>query len=666
MKIESFSSPVLSYLRTEYKKNAGSGAQVSQTATAQPQSDTQQEGHTGPQDSATPNLLHDRDALDEKGFFEYMASPSSNAMAPPKSHDLTRPISNYFISTSHNTYLSGNQLYGDASTHAYTNVLMRGCRCLEIDVWDGELDSANDSSSDEKEAVRHEAGARHTAGSQDTKASKWGRLKAKAKDAKGQAATAAVDFKHRRDQKSSDLPSSGKGSETSPDDRPKYRVEPRVLHGHTLTKDVSFRAVCNAIRDSAFIVTELPLIVSLEIHAGLEQQEIMVEIMKDAWKNLLVDIDEKQELDIQHLPSPDQLRRKILIKVKWSLDVSPTAVQKPSSDTNNPVDIIEAGKLVSSDEEQGDESQASSALPAQEKRKKASKILKALSELGVYTRAYSFKKFDQPESKIPTHVFSLSEKKVQDMHETHRSQLFDHNRNYLMRVFPSGLRINSSNVEPTFLWSQGAQMVALNWQKWDRGMMLNEGMFAGEEGWVLKPNGYHNNIGPKSTASDVTVVRKTLNLTIKLLAGQNIPLPKDKEDAHFFQKFHPYVKAQLHIDHNTSKNDDASVSSEDEDSSRFKRKSRTAKSTEPDFIGETMRWVNVADVIEDLSFVRYVIFDLHNLYSLSILCALLHVLLREKISCLSTIQDRCAIYFAKRSVLDRSIGHHAHVLRMNV
>ena len=31
------------------------------------------------------------------------------------------------------------------------------------------------------------------------------------------------------------------------------RAEPRVLHGHTLTKEVSFREVCAAIRDAAFI-----------------------------------------------------------------------------------------------------------------------------------------------------------------------------------------------------------------------------------------------------------------------------------------------------------------------------------------------------------------------------------------------------------------------------
>ncbi|KAJ1652331.1 1-phosphatidylinositol 4,5-bisphosphate phosphodiesterase zeta-1 [Dispira simplex] len=49
--------------------------------------------------------------------------------------DMSHPLNEYFIDSSHNTYLEGDQLTSRASVGAYVLALLDGCRSLEIDIW---------------------------------------------------------------------------------------------------------------------------------------------------------------------------------------------------------------------------------------------------------------------------------------------------------------------------------------------------------------------------------------------------------------------------------------------------------------------------------------------------------------------------------------------------
>lgn len=66
--------------------------------------------------------------------------------------------------------------------------------------------------------------------------------------------------------------------------------------------------------------------------------------------------------------------------------------------------------------------------------------------------------------------------------------LISHSRRHLRRVYPKGLRVASGNQNPLTQWQNGSQIVCLNWQKYDIGIQLNEAMFVGTPGWVLKPS----------------------------------------------------------------------------------------------------------------------------------------------------------------------------------
>ncbi|UYV83892.1 PLCB4 [Cordylochernes scorpioides] len=77
------------------------------------------------------------------GFMNYLMSAENAPVLLDRLDvymDMDQPLCHYYISSSHNTYLIGRQFGGRSSVEMYRQVLLSGCRCIELDCWDGKGD----------------------------------------------------------------------------------------------------------------------------------------------------------------------------------------------------------------------------------------------------------------------------------------------------------------------------------------------------------------------------------------------------------------------------------------------------------------------------------------------------------------------------------------------
>uniref|UniRef100_M4A226 1-phosphatidylinositol 4,5-bisphosphate phosphodiesterase n=1 Tax=Xiphophorus maculatus TaxID=8083 RepID=M4A226_XIPMA len=378
--------------------------------------------------------LKKKGRMSSDGFCRYLMSDENAPVFLDRLElyqDMDQPLAHYFISSSHNTYLTGRQFGGKSSVEMYRQVLLSGCRCVELDCWDG------------------------------------------------------------------------KGEDQ----------EPIITHGKAMCTDILFKDVIQAIKETAFVTSDYPVILSFENHCSKIQQYKMAKYCEELFGDLLLRQPlENYPMDPGHpLPSPNDLKRKILIKNKR---LKPEVEQRQlealkkhmeAGETNTPAIIM--GEENEDDAENGIVNilditdylghkyvaeDSEEALIAQYKYESATtNIHPYLSAMVNYAQPVKFQGFDVAEERnIHHNMSSFNESVGLGYLKTNAIEFVNYNKRQMSRIYPKGGRVDSSNYMPQIFWNAGCQMVSLNFQTPDLAMQLNQGKFEynGCCGYLLKPD----------------------------------------------------------------------------------------------------------------------------------------------------------------------------------
>nr|XP_033793273.1 1-phosphatidylinositol 4,5-bisphosphate phosphodiesterase beta-1 isoform X4 [Geotrypetes seraphini] len=398
--------------------------------------------------------------LSIEGFTRYLNGEENGVVPPEKldlNEDMSQPLSHYFINSSHNTYLTAGQLAGNSSVEMYRQVLLSGCRCVELDCW------------------------------------------------KGRTA----------------------------------EEEPVITHGFTMTTEISFKEVIEAIAECAFKTSPFPILLSFENHVDSpKQQAKMAEYCKLIFGDgLLTDPLEKYPLESGvPLPSPMDLMYKILVKNKKKSHKSSDGSAKKKlseqasntySDTSSVFEPSSPGAgeadVESDEDDEDDDDDCKKSMDEGTAGNEAS-ATEEMSNLVNYIQPVKFETFEMSKKRNKSfEMSSFVETKGLEQLTKSPVEFVEYNKMQLSRIYPKGTRVDSSNYMPQVFWNAGCQMVALNFQTIDLSMQLNMGMYEynGKSGYRLKPEFMRRpdkHFDPFTESTVDGIVANTLS--VKIISGQ--------------------------------------------------------------------------------------------------------------------------------------------------
>jgi len=474
-----------------------------------------------------PMLTEGHDGLTEFGFCAYMCSQSNSIMKPEQAYlhqDMTKPLSCYWISCSHNTYLEDAQIVGTASVDQYLHVIRSGCRCVEIDCWDGpnlEPVVTHGFTMTNKISFEEVVCALRDHGFENSPFPLILSLEMHCSEDQ------IVRVGQILDSTFGDMllrhPSHGHFGEplTSPDDARKKVIVKAKLQHHS-------NSVCHKVgidSDMAAEPTSPRGDASGQTHDSSSDDEIAEE--RPPGLRDTTSTDGSIALGGAFTDTSDMVLGESLAASECQSDAASLAAHTRSVARRSTTTSVSASAAIAT--------WMSTRVKDTPTRQEV--VAHGISEYNRCIYLAAVKMHSPDEQREPCNISSLSETNSAKMTKKHGSAMNTYHESQLTRVYPPATNVNSENVSPLLHWAYGAQMVALNYQTTDIGMILHEGMFReqnGGYGYVLKPAAV---LGATAEEAGPTV------LTITIISAHFLPKPKGEEH---LENINPLVVISIH------------------------------------------------------------------------------------------------------------------------